>query len=76
MKPSTQAGAILNKYYRPSIGYGVTVWKFKDSKALDKAVAEIKEAVGEFYMSLIDMRVTRDRDILGTKENFIQIYDN
>ena len=72
--PSTQAGNILNKYVRPSIGYSVTVWTFKNSKELKKAYSEILEAVGGF-ISLIKIKTHTDEQTPRGKQNFIQIFN-
>ena len=74
--PATTAGKIFNKYSRPTIGYGVTVWKFKSLKELDTAYREAVEAIGESFISLAKIRLHRSEpDPFGKKVNYIQIFD-
>jgi len=72
--PSTQASNILNRYSRPSIGYSVTVWNFKNSKELNRAYNEVLEAVGDF-ISLVKIKTHINKQTPRGKDNFIQIFD-
>lgn len=68
------AGAILNRYTRPSIGYGVTVYTFTNSDQLAAAVEEVNEKL-RGYIGLIGWNVCREIQTPAGKINYIQLFN-
>ncbi len=73
MRPSEQAGATLSKFVRPTFGYGVTVWTFDTLEKLREAHGEVVQAVGEDFISLVNMKI-HDTKQSHLDNYYIQIF--